>query len=133
MFELKKSKIYTLNIQSIKVLHESDSPPAPVPSLDKQTPPLNSLSLSNGSVYNDFNAFSSKKRAREREDEIVPVAGPSSAKLPAVVPLNKKKSKKDVAAAALMDTTEWMPIYIKAQDPLRCSKCNLVYSLFNTY
>jgi len=106
MFELKKSKIYTLNIQSIKVLHESDSPPAPVPSLDKQTPPLNSLSLSNGSVYNDFNAFSSKKRAREREDEIVPVAGPSSAKLPAVVPLNKKKSKKDVAAAALMDTTE---------------------------
>ena len=106
MLELKGSKIYTLNIQSVKVLHESDSPPAPVPSVDKKTTPSNSLSLSNGSVYNDFNAFSSKKRAREREDEIVPVAGPSNAKRPAAAPSNKKKAKKDVAPAAAMDTTE---------------------------
>jgi len=61
MLELKGSKIYTLNIQSVKVLHESDSPPAPVPSVDKKTTPSNSLSLSNGSVYNDFNAFPLKK------------------------------------------------------------------------
>ena len=63
----------------------------------------NSLSLPNGSVYDDFNAFSSKKRTAERkqvlaepQEETKSVAGPSNA---------KKRTKKEIAAT--MDITDW--------------------------
>jgi hypothetical protein len=90
-------------MQSLKVLHESSTPAIPAPSTLK-APVANSLSLANGSIYDDFNAFSSKKRSAERkealtepEQETKSIASPSN---------NKKRTKKDIAAALAMDTTE---------------------------
>ena len=88
-------------MQSIKVLHESSSPAVPAPS-GMKAHAENSLSLPNGSIYDDFNAFSWKKWTAERkqvlaepQEETKSVAGPSN---------TKKRTKKEITAA--MDTTD---------------------------
>jgi len=64
--QLNLAKFYTLNIQSVKVLWESSSLPYPPPR-PQSSVTANLLSLANGSVYDDFNTFSSGKRSEKRK------------------------------------------------------------------